>query len=163
MNRRTKILLIAIPALFALVVGVITTLSLPMYTLGPEKLSFYTTSYEASDFSISDLRVKYYNADELTVRFFITGGTGSNDLKFEFICRDEFGDHIYASTPGTMTIDGVGSAATNSTSIQSSGLVIGVLKWNNVPSGAQTIKAIINLDDIVLDTESFFVELRDIS
>ena len=163
MNRRTKVLLIALPVMFAIVIGIITTLSLPFYTLGPEKMSFYTTMNEASDFSVEDVTVKYYNPDELTVRFFITGGDGSEDLKFEFICRDINGDHIYASTSGTMKVDGIGSSATNSTTIQSSGLVIGILKWENVPSGDQTIKAVITLDDIVLDTESFFVELRNIT
>ena len=124
-------------------------------------MSFYTVTSEASDFSLDDITVKYYNPDVLTVRFHISGGDGVEDLKFEVVCRDISDDHIIASTSGTMDIDGIGSSATNSTTILSSDLVLGVLKWDNVPSGDQTIKAVINLDDIVLDTESFFVDLRN--
>ncbi len=160
MKRSTLVVLIVLPALFALLIGIITTLSLPVYTLGPEKFSVYKTQYSATDFSVDDLQVKYYTADELIVRFYISGGDGAKDLRFEFICRDNSGAHIYSATTGTMLVEAIGDTATNSTSIGNGDLVIGVLHWNDVPAGNQQIKATISLQDIAADTYSFYIELR---
>jgi hypothetical protein len=160
MRRRIKILAIAIPVAIVVVVGIVTTLSLPFFTLGPEPISIYTTTYTDSDFSIDDVKVKYYTSDELTVNFYISGGDGSKDLVFSFICRDASDDPIYTSTSGTLTIQGVGYTPLNSTSLNIGDLVEGVLLWDDVPTGDQAIKAIISLDNIATDTESFSIELR---
>jgi len=160
MARRTKILAIAIPVAIVVVIGVVTTLSLPFFTLGPEPISIYQTTYTDSDFSIDDVKVKYYTSDELTVHFYISGGDGSMDLTFSFICRDPSDDHILASSSGTLQIQGVGYTPLNSTSLSIGDLVEGVLIWDDVPTGDQAIKAIITLDNIATDTESFSIELR---
>jgi len=160
MNTRTRNIIIAIPVLIITLISIITTLSLPFFTLGPEPISIYTTTYTDSDFSIDDVKVKYYTSDELTVNFYISGGDGSKDLTFSFICRDESDDPIYASTSGTLTIQGVGYTPLNSTSLNIGDLVEGVLLWDDVPTGDQAIKAIITLNSIATDTESFSIELR---
>ena len=159
MARRNK-LVIAVPAILAILVGVALTLSLPIFNLGPERFSIYTTDYVESDFSIDDLTVTYYDADELTVQFYISGGDGAKDLIFKFICRDSDDELIYSTSTGTMTLEAVGSVITNSTSLDSGDLVIGELHWSDVPVGDQRIKAKITLDNIVLDTESFHIELH---
>jgi hypothetical protein len=158
MNKR--ILIIAFPAVVAIILGIITTVSLPINTLGPEKISLYTSTYQATDFSVDDLQVKYYNANELAVRFYISGGDGVKDLRFEFICRDESDVHIYSTTSGTMVVEAVGAGVTNSTTIENGDLVGGVLHWNDVPAGNQQIKAIISLQNIAVDTYSFYIGLR---
>ena len=158
--RRTKILAIAIPVVIVVVVGIVTTLSLPFFTLGPEPISIYTTTYSDSDFSIDDVKVKYYASDELTVHFYISGGDGSRDLAFSFVCRDSSDDPIFASTSGSLQIQGVGYTPLNLTSLSIGDLVEGVLHWGDVPTGDQAIKAIITLDNIATDTESFSIELR---
>jgi hypothetical protein len=160
MNRRKKTLLIVVPVFLVILIGVITTLSLPIFTLGPEKISLYDVTYESTDFTLEDISVKYYDRDELIIKFFISGGDGSKDLRFEFVCRDETDAHIYASTSGTMLLEAIGYALTNSTSIGSGDLVMGVLVWADIPSGTQQIRATVDLTDIVLDTESFFIDLR---
>jgi hypothetical protein len=160
MKKRSQVVLIAIPVFLAIVVGVITTLSLPIFTLDPEKISLYDVNYESTDFNLEDISVKYYDEDKLVVRFYVSGGDGSKDLKLEFICRDEYTNHIYASSSGTIQMDAVGDTLTNSTSIDSGDLVMGILIWTDIPSGTQQIKATIDLTDIVLDTESFFIDLR---
>ncbi len=159
MNKRTKVLVLAIPML-AIVVGVITTLSLPTFTL-TEQLSLYDLTYEATSFVMDDIKVKYYDADELIVKFYLSGGDGVKDLSLEFICRDMSKDHINATASGTMYLEAVGAAVTNSTTIHTGDLVVGVLHWDDVPSGNQVIKAVISLDNIVIDTESFFVDIRE--
>ncbi|MCW4013013.1 MAG: hypothetical protein NWF07_08485 [Candidatus Bathyarchaeota archaeon] len=159
MNKGAKILIIAIPVL-VIIIGIVTTLSLPIFTLGPEEFSIYTTTYVSSDFSVDDIRVKYFDPDELSIWFYISGGDGAKDLRFEFICLDGSDDLIYSSTSGTMLVEAVGTTLTNSTSISNGGLVSGVLTWSDVPSGDQAIKAVITLDNIVTDTESFHIELR---
>ena len=159
MRRRTKIIMVVIPVL-VIVIGIITTLSLPIFTLGPEEFSIYTTTYVSSDFSVDDIRVKYFDPDELSIWFYISGGDGAKDLRFEFICIDGSDDLIYSSTSGTMSVEAVGTTITNSTSISNGDLVSGALTWSDVPSGDQKIKAIITLDNIVTDTESFHIELR---
>ena len=57
MRRRTKVLLIALPAILAVVIGVITTFSLPIFTLGPERMSFYISTTAASDFAVNEITV----------------------------------------------------------------------------------------------------------
>jgi len=160
MKKRSQVVLIAIPVFLAIVVGVITTLSLPIFTLDPEKISLYDVNYESTDFNLEDISVKYYDEDKLVVRFYVSGGDGSKDLKLEFICRDEYTNHIYASSSGAIQMDAVGDTLTNSTSIDSGDLVMGILVWTDIPSGTQQIKATIELTNIVLDTESFFIDLR---
>ena len=160
MNKRYRVLLLIIPVLMAILIGVITTMSLPFFSLGPEPISIYTTTYTDSDFSIDDVKVKYYTSDELTVHFYISGGDGSRDLTFSFICRDSSDDPIFASTSGYLQIQGVGYTPLNSTSLSIGDLVEGVLFWDDVPTGDQVIKAIITLDNIATDTESFSIELR---
>ena len=160
MRRRIKILAIAIPVSIVVVIGIVTTLSLPFFTLGPEPISIYQTTYTDSDFSIDDLQVKYYTSDKLTVHFYISGGDGFKDLSFSFLCRDSNDDPIFASTSGTMQIQGIGHTLPNSTSLNIGDLVEGVLLWEDVPAGDQEIKAIITLDNIATDTESFNIELR---
>ncbi len=160
MKRRTRIVAIVIPAIIVIFVGIITTLSLPFFTLGPERISIYTTTYSDTDFSIDDVKVKYYASDELTVHFYVSGGDGSRDLTFSFICRDASDDHIFASTSGTLQIQAVGYTSSNSISLSSGDLVEGILLWEDVPAGDQEIKAIIALDNIATDTESFNIELR---
>jgi len=160
LNKRAKITIIVVPILIAIIVGVITTLSLPIFTLGPEEFSIYTTNYVSSDFSVDDIRVKYFDPDELTVWFYISGGNGAKDLRFEFICIDGSDNLIYSGTSGTMYVEAVGTAITNSTSISNGALVSGVLTWSDVPSGDQKIKAVITLEGIVTQTESFHIELR---
>jgi len=173
MKGRTKVLFIAIPVLFAILVGVITTLSLPIFTLGPEQISIYDTTYENPDFTVFDVRVKYYDADELTVWFYITGGDAQEDLRFEFICLDSNKDFIYSgSNSGNVTVETAGYSSgdpeysSNSTTLYSGTpgtLVIGVLEWVDVPAGNQRIKAVIDLPGIAVDTESFHIELRQIN
>lgn len=169
MKGRVKVLVFAIPVMFAILIGVITTLSLPVFTLGPERISIYDTSYEVPDFKVDDVRVKYFDADELTVWFYISGGNGERDLRFEFICRDSDGDLMYANSTGSIMVETAGYSfgdpdyQTNSTSLSSGDLVLGVLEWSDVPSGDQRIKSVIDLDGIAVDTESFHIELRQIN
>ena len=164
MQRRTKILFIAIPAFLAILIGLITTLSLPVNVLPPENIPSYTTvQYTSSIFTVNELDVKYYNPDELTLYLTISGGDGSQDLHVEFICRDVNEDHIYAGDSGSIYIEVIGDSLTNTISINQNDLILGYIDWVDVPSGIQEIKATIDLTDIVLDTESFFVELRDIN
>ena len=86
MKRRTMIFIV-LPALFAIIIGIVFTLSLPLYSIEPERFSVYRTQYSESDFSIDDVEVKYYTSDELIVHFYVSGGDGSNDLTFSFICH----------------------------------------------------------------------------
>lgn len=160
MNKRSKLVLIIVPILFAVIIGVITTLSLPIFSFGPEKISIYSTSYVATDFTVDDVTIRYYTPDELTVYFHLSGGDDAQDLDFEFICRDASGDHIYSSANGTLLIQAVGYPISNSTSIGNGDLVTGVLTWSAVPSGSQKIKAVITLDNIAVDTESFYIGLK---
>ena len=155
-----KKLIIVIPVLLTITVGVITTLSLPIFTLGPERISIYTSEYQATDFTLIDIKVKYYEPDELEVRFYLSGGDGVKDLRFEFICRDTNDDHISSAGSGTMLVEAIGDSVTNSTTISNGDLVKGILIWHDFPSGDQQIKATITLQDIVLETESFFIDLR---
>jgi len=173
MKRRHKILLVAIPVFFAFLIGAITTLSLPLFTLEPEQISRYVTTYNDPDFTVYDVRVKYYDADELTVWFYLTVEDGSEDLRFEFICLDSSKDFIYSgSNSGDVVIETAGYSSgdpeysSNSTTLYSGtpgSLVIGVLEWIDVPAGNQRIKAVIDLPGIAVDTESFHIELRQIN
>ena len=159
MKRPNKMMLI-IPALIAVMIGVVSTLSLPLITLEPERFSVYKTQYSESDFDVNDVKVKYHTPGELTIHFYISGGDGFRDLTFSFICKDASDDHIFANTSGSLQIQGVGYTPLNSTSLNNGDLVEGVLIWNDVPTGDQAIKAIITLDNIATDTESFRIELR---
>ena len=161
---RTRTLIIAIPIMLAIGIGIITTFSLPLQTLEPEKISVYKVSATQSDFTFQEVTVKYYTEDELTVRFYFSGGDGQKDLKFEFICLDSNGDKVYStSSQGTLSMQAAGYQPNNSTVLETGNLVKGVLRWPDVPSGAQQIKAVIQLKDIVPVTEQFFIELRDLS
>lgn len=161
MKRRKQILLISVPILLAVIIGVITTVSLPLISVGPEKVTHYTVSPVSSDFSFESLRVKYYDPDELMIWFDFSGGNGASDLRLEIVCRDESGNRIFASTSGTVTLEALDKTVTNQTIIQEHGLVEGVLRWYDVPSGTQRVKIVFVLEDIVLDTENFFIELRN--
>ncbi len=161
--KRRRILLIVVPVFLALVVGVITTLSLPFYSLGPERISIYDTSYEVPDFNVDDVRVKYFDADELTVWFYISGNKEGKDLRFEFICRNENGDLIEAGGNGNIVIEAVNYPEVNSTDLITGDLVMGVLEWPDVPVGDLKIKAVIDLDWIAVETESFHIELRQLN
>lgn len=163
MMKRRKILLIVVPLVLAIVVGVITTLSLPFNTLDPERISIYSTTYEVPDFKVDDVRVKYFDADELTVWFYISGNETGKDLLFEFICRDANGDLIKAGEPGNITIEAVNYPEINSTDLITGDLVMGILEWPDVPVGDQRIKAVIDLDGIAVETESFHIELRQLN
>ncbi|MBN2334076.1 hypothetical protein JXL21_00855 [Candidatus Bathyarchaeota archaeon] len=161
---RTRTLIIAIPVMLVIGIGIITTLSLPLQTLEPEKISVYRVSATQSDFTFQEVTVKYYTENELTVRFYLSGGDGQKDLRFEFICLDANGDKVYASSSqGTLSMQAVGYQPNNSTALDTGDLVKGVLKWPDVPSGAQQIRAVIQLEDIVPVTEQFFIELRNLS
>jgi len=163
--RRNQVILVIIPIALALGIGLYTTLSLPIYDLGPEKFTVYNIETSASDFVFDDLKIKYYEKDKLTIKFYIHGGDGSKDLRFEFICRDSSGDKLYSSssTAGSVTIQDEAGSVSNTTTINNGDLVGSVLKWNDVPSGNQVIKAVIQLEDVVLDTWMFYVEMRNLS
>jgi len=160
MKKRHRILLFVIPIIFAILVGVITTMSLPFFSLGPEQISLYDVTYDSADFQVDGIKIRYYTRDELIIWFDVSGGDGAQDLTFEFICRDISNDHIYATSSGSMEINAVGYTITNSTSLAVDDLVKGVLYWPDVPSGVQKIKAVVSLTNIAQDTESFFIGLH---
>jgi len=165
MRRRTKVLFIAIPAILAVLIGVITTLSLPSFSLGPERFSVYGTSYEESDFDVVDIDVKYYSEDELTIYFDLSSPVNVDYLYFEFICRNSDGDFIETGLGETYDLEMQFTSGTpneiisNSGGTGLSGDVMGFLKLD-LDAGDYTIEAIISMDNIVVDTESFYVELK---
>jgi len=167
MKQRTRILMIAIPALLAILVGIITTLSLPMYTLGPEKLSLYSTSYDSSDFDLDEIKLEYYNKDELTIWFYLSCDTPEDYLYFKFICMNAAGEQLKAQTSGTVMIEtaaypsGAQYNSSGTINLSPGDTVMGVLELKgSLPEGNYKLKAVINLDNVVVDTDSFHVELR---
>jgi hypothetical protein len=155
----------AVPVFLAIVIGVITTLSLPIFTLGPEQFSVYSTSYEESDFKITDIDVKYYTRDELTIYFDLSSQVDVDDLYFEFICRGSAGEFIETGNNETydLVIDFISgtpnSILSNSEGTGQTGPVMGVFELD-LDAGDYTIEAIISLEDIAVDTESFYIELK---
>lgn len=163
--RRNQVILVIIPIAIVIGMGLYTTLSLPIYDLGPEKFTVYNIDTSSSDFVFYELSVKYYEEDELTIKFNINGGDGVKDLRFEFICRDASGDKLYSSSSvaGSVTIQDESGSVSNTTTINNGDLVGSVLEWYDVPSGNQVIKAVIELEDVALDTWKFYVAMRNLS
>ena len=129
MKGRIKVLFIAIPVVLVIIVGVITTLSLPIFTLGPEKISLYDVNYESSNFELNSMKIKYYEPDELIVKFYIDATASGKNLRFEFVCRDENAQHIEATTNGNISIVVTGGPSYPLIDISSGEEVMGVLQW----------------------------------
>lgn len=159
--RRDVLLVIGIPLIFVLSLQFILALTIPQEQL-EEKITLYDIDYTPTDFEITDVLVKYINDDKLQVDFSITGGDGLTDLRFIVKCQDI--DHntlISTADSGQLQLLALGSSSSNSTTINIGEEISGSLFWGSVPTGTQNIRLVVELDDIYLDTWTFFVELRE--
>jgi hypothetical protein len=158
--RRDVLLVIGIPLIFVLSLQFILALTIPQEQL-EEKLTIYDIDYQPSTFKITNVEVKYNSGDELQTDFIITGGNGQNDLFFRVYCQDINHSRLLSAGSGTVQLFSIGASYSNSTVIGSGDFIGGSLVWPDVPSGSQKIRLYVILDNIYLDTWTFYAELRD--
>ena len=160
--RRDVILVIMIPLLFVASIQFIMALSFTGGTL-EEKLTIYDIDYNPSDFEIIDIDVDYISDHEMVVDFEITGGDGVKDMYFEVFCRDMSKVKLVSmfTSPGSLTLQGIGSQTTKSYTINYGDFIGGDFTWENVPSGNQLVRLSVQLENIYLDTWTFQVEVRN--
>lgn len=158
--RRDVLLVVGIPLIFVLSLQFILALTIPQEQL-EEKLTVYDIDYTPSSFEITNVDVKYISKDELQVDFLITGGNTQNDLRFRVYCQDLNHNKLVSAGSGTAQLFSIGDSYSNSTVIGFGDFIGSSLLWSDVPSGTQKIRLYVVLDDIYLDTWTFYAELRD--
>lgn len=160
--RRDVILIILIPLLFVASIRFIMALTLTQEEL-EEKITFYDVDYVPSDYSLTDIRVQYISVDEMQVDFKINGGDGQEDLEFVVYCQDL--DHVRlvssSTASGTLSLLGLNSQSFETYSMNYGDEIGGSLIWEDIPSGDQIVRLNVQLENIYLDTWTFYIELRN--